>query len=271
MAILQRRVFMIAGVSTACLYPEPTEESLYDLAVNGISAVEIFVNTHSELRKSYAVNIAEILRRFDMRCVSVHPFTGEMEQFMLYSGYERRTEDILEYYKYFFRFMNITGAKVFVFHGGKAVRSTELYCERFSRLFRLGKEFGITVALENVTRCQSSSAIYVREIMKLLGDEFAFVLDTKQAVRAGEPPERFIEITGNKLVHVHISDSSEMGDCLPIGKGRADIRGLLRKIYLNNPECSVVLELYRTGFGSVGELVHSYNILSNMTKECELS
>ena len=39
---------MIAGVSTACLFPKPLEESLYELAVNGISAVEIFVNSHSD-------------------------------------------------------------------------------------------------------------------------------------------------------------------------------------------------------------------------------
>ena len=31
---------MIAGTSTACLYPKPLEESLYDLAVNGVSCVD---------------------------------------------------------------------------------------------------------------------------------------------------------------------------------------------------------------------------------------
>ena len=45
---------MNIGVSTACLYPEPLEEALYSLAVNGVSNVEIFVNTHSELKKSFA-------------------------------------------------------------------------------------------------------------------------------------------------------------------------------------------------------------------------
>ena len=47
---------MKAGVSTACLYPRLLEESVYDLAVNGINHIEIFVNTDSEqmcIRDSY--------------------------------------------------------------------------------------------------------------------------------------------------------------------------------------------------------------------------
>lgn len=257
---------MIAGVSTACLYPKPLEESLYDLAVNGISAVEMFINTHSELKKGFAYGAANLLKRFDMKCLSVHPFTCEMEQMMLFSDYERRIADMLEYYRNYFRFMNIVGAEVFVFHGAKAAKSKELYCERYSRLFRLGKEFGVTVAVENVSRCQSASSSYIRELAKMLGNEFAFVLDTKQAVRAGEDPFRFLDAAGKSTVHVHISDSGELGDCLLIGNGSFRFRQFFEKLGKYNPECGVVLELYRSGFGGISDLVTSYNILTNMTE-----
>ena len=105
---------MIAGVSTACLYPKPLEESLYDLAVNGVSCVEIFVNTHSELKTGFAHGAENLMKRFDVKCVSVHPFTCEMESMMFFSDYERRMNDMLDYYKYYFRFMNIVGADIFV-------------------------------------------------------------------------------------------------------------------------------------------------------------
>ena len=179
---------MIAGVSTACLYPKPLEESLYDLAVNGVSCVEIFVNTHSELKTGFAHGAENLMKRFDVKCVSVHPFTCEMESMMFFSDYERRMNDMLDYYKYYFRFMNIVGADIFVFHGGKpsSTLNEELYCERYSKLYRLGKEFGVTVAVENVARCKSASSAFIRNISGMLGDEFAFVLDTKQAIRAGE-------------------------------------------------------------------------------------
>ena len=257
---------MICGVSTACLYPKLLEESLYDLAVSGVSAVEIFINTHSELKKSFAFGIADTLNRFDVKCLSLHPFTCEMEQMMFFSPYERRLNDILEYYRLYFQFMNIVGADIFVFHGGKGSTSAprEPFCERFSRLFRLGKEFGITVALENVSRCQSSSPAFVRDAAKILGSEFAFVLDTKQAVRAKENPFSFLDAAGDKTVHVHISDSGELGDCLLIGKGRVPIKKFMTRLNELNPNCGVVLELYRNGFTGISDLVTSYNILSKM-------
>lgn len=257
---------MIAGVSTACLYPQPLEESLYDLAVSGVSCVEIFVNTHSELKKSFSHNIAEMLKRFEMKCVSLHPFTCEMETMMFFSDYERRIDDILEYYKLYFDFMNTVGADIFVFHGGKigSGKNRDFYCERYSRLWRLGQKFGIKTAIENVSRCQSSSSSFIREISNILGNEFAFVLDTKQAVRAGENPLNFLEVAGKNTVHVHISDSGEYGDCLPIGKGRFKFKNFFEKLNSLNPECSVILELYRSGFGNIGELISNYNILENM-------
>jgi len=259
---------MTAGVSTACLYPKPIEESLYDLAVNGVSCVELFINTHSELKKGFAHGMAGLLKRFDVKCSSVHPFTSEIEPMMFFSEYERRLNDILEYYKLYFRFMNIVGADIFVFHGGKpaSTLNTELFCERYSKLYRLGKEFGVTVALENVSRCKSANSAFIKDIAGKLGNEFAFVLDTKQAVRAGENPMSFLDAAGERISHVHISDSGEMGDCLLIGRGRFNFRQFFGKLSGYNPDCAVILELYRSGFSGISDLVSSYNALTKMTE-----
>lgn len=257
---------MKIGISTSCLYPKPVEESLYDLAVNGVGCAEIFLNTNSELKKSFAHGMAKLLQRFDMSCPSVHPFTCEMEQLMFFSDYERRFNDGLEYYKLYFEFMNIVGADIFVFHGGKSDRGKEYYCEKYSRLYRLGKESGITVAVENVTRCQSRSSSFIRDISSILGNEFAFVLDTKQAVRAGENPFAFLDAAGKSVAHVHISDSGEFGDCLPIGKGNFQFKQFFEQLNSLNPDVSVILELYRSGFGSISDLISSYNILNKMIK-----
>ena len=154
------------------MYPELLEESLYNLLVNGISCVEIFLNTHSETEKSFAHNCAEMLKRFDSKCISVHPYTSEMETMMLFSGYKRRVDDFLEYSRKYFEFMNIVGAEIFVFHGGKNIsgQSTEFYCERYSKLYRLGQQCGVTVAIENVSRCRSGSVSFVREVVDKMGN-----------------------------------------------------------------------------------------------------
>lgn len=257
---------MNAGVSTACLYPKPLEDSLYELAVNGVTNVEIFLNTHSELKRSFAAALAETLRRFDVSCSSVHPFTCEMEQLGFFSDYERRFNDSLEYYKHYFSFMNMVGAEIFVFHGGKGAPNAprEPFCERFSRLYRAGQEAGVTVALENVSRCKSGSAAFIRDIAGMLGNEFAFVLDTKQAVRSGETPFDYLDAAGSRVAHVHISDSGELGDCLRIGKGRFRFNAFFARLNELNPDCSVILELYRSGFNGISDLVNDFNVLNNM-------
>lgn len=260
---------MQAGVSTACLYPELLEDSIYRLAVNGVSNIEIFINTTSELKKGFAYSAANMLKRFDVKCCAVHPFTCELEQLMFFSDYERRITDALEFHKLYFRFMNIVGAEVFILHGSKANQPAELFCERYSRLYRLGQEFGVKVALENVSRCRSGSSAFVREVAGMLGNEFAFVLDTKQAIRAGENPFSFLDAAGTRTEHIHISDNGELGDCLLIGRGRFRFRQFFDKLNTLNPDANVILELYRSGFGGISDLISSYNVLVNMTEQYE--
>ena len=97
-----------------------------------------------------------------------------------------------------------------------------------------------------------------------LGNEFAFVLDTKQALRAGEKPLSFLNAAGSNTVHVHISDSGERGDCLLIGKGSFRFREFFDRLNVLNPDASIILELYRSGFNGISDLVSSYNILTRM-------
>lgn len=257
---------MRAGVSTACLYPKLLEESVYDLAVNGIAHTEIFINTTSELEKSYVSGLVETMNRFEMTCRSLHPFTCPIEPMLFFSGYKRRLDDALEFYKKYFNAMNILGAEIFVFHGNKKLVGVpnELYFESFKRLVDTGKEFGITVAQENVSRCTSGSLSFMKDMVKNLGDDAKFVLDTKQAVRAGENNFDIIRSLSQHIVHVHISDHGELGDCLQIGRGRFNIKQFLALLNEHSPDCSVMLELYRTNFDGISDLVNNYNTLVSM-------
>lgn len=253
-----------AGVSTACLYPKVVEEALYDLAIGGVQHVEIFINTHSELHPTFIASLAHILRRFDMTCKSLHPFTSELEPLMLFSGYERRLQDVLEYYKRYFSAMQTLGATVFVLHGNKGPIQAELYAERFAMLAELGKTFGVVVAQENVARCTSRSLDFLLQMQKLLGNDAKFVLDIKQAVRSNENPMQMLQKLGSHIVHVHLSDHGEYGDCLPVGTGRFDVRTFLQMLSTCSPDCSVILELYRSSFNNVQDLVNNYLVIQHM-------
>ena len=248
---------MQAGVSTACLYPE---------AVNGISHVEIFINSESELKKSFIANLAEIMKRYGVTCQSLHPFACPIEPMMLFSRYERRVNDMLDYYRRHFEAMQMLNAKIFVFHGNFKVNAVEqeLYCERYLKLVEAGKEFGVVVAQENVDRCQSGSLAFLRYMNRTIGADAQFVVDVKQAVRAGESPLEMLQSLGNHVCHVHISDHGEKGDCLLLGAGNFRIRNFLETLYLYRQNCSVILELYRENFRGISDLVSSYRMLDRM-------
>ena len=117
------------------------EDALYKLAVNNIDCVEIFINTHSEMEKSFVDKIKSILQEYDMTVSSIHPYTCGIEPMMFFTQYERRFFDILDYYKKYFELMNILGAKTFIFHGNKLQNSfpDNQYFERYLRLYETGK------------------------------------------------------------------------------------------------------------------------------------
>jgi sugar phosphate isomerase/epimerase len=261
------------GVSTACLYPKLLEDALYDLAIHGISNVEIFINSESELRKFFLAGLADTMKRFDMNCVSMHPYTCEMEPMMLFSNYKRRADDMLEYYKKYFEAMNYLGAKIFVFHGNKLHSSpdAEFYCERYSRLVNLGKNFGITVAQENVSRCDSASLGFLKRVKNLMGSDFKLLLDIKQAVRSRENPFDYLQSMGEDIVLVHMSDNGPLGDCLRIGQGTFQVNRFLKILESKSPDSAVILELYRSNFKSTSDLATSCSMLEGMAKNMQKS
>ena len=60
---------------------------------------------------------------------------------------------------------------------------------------------------------------FLLEMRDALGKQARFVLDIKQAVRSGEDPLAMLRGLGSHVVHVHMSDHGEYGDCLLLGKG----------------------------------------------------
>lgn len=258
---------LTAGVSTACLYPRETEEALYDLAVGGVSCAEVFINSESELRRGFVDELRRTLEHFEMTCPAVHPYDCPMDPLNLFSPYRRRAEDFLESRKVYFEAMNRLGARIFVFHGAKLPRSSDaFYFERYEKLVRLGKEFGITVAQENVEYCSSGTLSFLTAMKRALGEDAAFVLDVKQAVRAKQNPLDLVTALGDRIVHVHISDHGELGDCLLLGKGRFPVRQFLTSLLKSGSKASVMLELYRSNFSAAWDLIQNYQVLCRQTE-----
>ncbi len=260
---------MKAGVSTACLYPSLLEDSLSDLVQNGIKNTEIFVNTHCELRQAFVNMLKNILTEGNSVCTSLHPYTCPIEPMMLFSTYKRRLNDALDYCKYYFEAMNMLGADIFVLHGNKnAVAVDEsLYFDRFAILSEAAEKFGITVAQENVARCQSRSLKFLKNMADYLGDRAKFILDVKQTIRSDEDPFTVVRTLGNRIIHVHISDNDKDNDCMLLGKGSFEIKNFISLLRSEGFDGSVMLELYRSNFSDISELVKSYDYLTSIINQ----
>lgn len=260
---------MKAGMSTACLYPAELEKAFRFIAENGVKNSEIFVNSHCELSDPYRGEMLALQKEYGVSVASVHPFTCPMEPMMFFTHYERRVGDMIDYCKNFFEYMNLFGAEFFVLHGNKPQNQCEdeLYFERYLRLQEAAKEFGVCVVQENVSRCTGGSLDFLKKMKKALGDKAAFVLDTKQAIRAGHDPIEMVKALGANIKHVHFSDSGKAGDCLKFGCGEYDNKTFFTELKNAGYGGSVIIELYREGYGQEKELPENYFALKKFLEE----
>ena len=139
---------MLAGLSTACFYPELTERGLMFAASIGAQAAEVFFNAPSELTDSFVRELRRIADGSGTRILSVHPFTSGLEPLLFFSGYRRRFCDGVELYKRYFHAANLLGANLLVLHGDRRIsqKPRSAYFDAFGELAGEGRAMGVTVA-----------------------------------------------------------------------------------------------------------------------------
>jgi sugar phosphate isomerase/epimerase len=261
------------GISTACLYPALLEKSLAALLEMGFRHFEFFFNTFSELQPAYVRRLSHMMQQYGATAKSVHPFTSGYESFLLFSGYERRFDDTLEFYKSYFEAANLLGADLLVLHGQRLERQSDMtqeaYFEHYHKLLETGRSFGVTVAQENVNRFRSSDPAFLTQMRQYLHDDCAFVLDIKQSVRAGYSPFQTCAAMGEQLVHVHINDNCPGRTCLLPGFGQMDYHRLLHQMARQNFQGDCMMEVYQSSFHRKEDLLQAKQTTEQLQKEYE--
>lgn len=238
---------MKLGMSSAAFYSRyETEEAAAALSGYPLDTCEVFVETPSE----YCAAFGRIVRRNlgAMPCTAVHPLGTQFEA-QLFGRSRRQVEDAFRLFTGVCDAGRELGARYYVFHGPFGVHSP-LKPERIWRLpetFRRMQEIaasrGLRVLWENVHWCALSGPAEVRTLIRLL-PEIEFVLDTKQAHRAGFTPTDMLEAMGDRVRHVHVLDIAPDGTlCLP-GQGTIDWRGMLNRLRSQGFDGAVTLEPY---------------------------
>ncbi|MDD2955918.1 MAG: sugar phosphate isomerase/epimerase [Oscillospiraceae bacterium] len=263
---------MKTGISTSSYYPLETLEALKSLGKAGVGSTELFFNSASELTDRYVDELKAVAKHYGVRVVSVHPFTSGFEPFLFFSNYPRRLEDGRRFYEQYFRAAQRLGAEICVLHGDHhgGRLSEEEYFERFALLSDDARRYGVTLAQENVARCRCREPGFVRRMSAALGEKAAFVLDLKQALRSGTDAYSMAQAMGNRLLHVHVSDSGPAGDCLAPGNGNFDFARFFQTTASLGYQGSWMIELYRENYPTERELLKSLALLSDTLEKAAL-
>ena len=258
MFFIERTIYMKIGASSACFYPLETEKSFQKICETGFSHSEIFFNSTSELNPEFIREIRRIKEYYGVTVTSLHPYRSFSEGYDFFSKYKRRFYDASEDYKRFFSAASELGAKYIVMHGSKKKSEIPLdeYAERFGELNNIAQSFGCNVAHENVVDFVSATPEFMRFMKHSLGSRFNAVLDVKQARRAGFDPMEFIDILGENIVHVHLSDYDTHRDCIaPSEKGLFDFEAFFTALKNKGYKGDGIVELYSDGFKDSSEIV----------------
>lgn len=259
---------MEIGASTACFYPMVTEQALKNVCSLGFKSAEIFMNSPCELEPPFVRELKRIADSGGTRIISVHPFSSFMESSCIFGDYQRRFDDYIDIYKKTCYAAAMLGADIVVIHGAVAKPKIpipdERYFERFKILCDIGKSEGVTVCQENVNRFKSESIEFCKKLRDALKDDFHMVFDVKQAVRAGQEVFEFLNEFKNEIAHVHISDNSSDGDCLPPGRGTFNFKSLFDTMSLADYRGGYVIEIYSRGLNVYDELKESRAYLKEL-------
>lgn len=258
---------MKIGVSTGCFFPRQTVNALETVALTGAKYTEIFFNTDSELDEEYVYSLKNIADANGIQVVSVHPFTSAIETFMFWAKSDYKLSDSIKYYEKYFRACQILGTKYVVIHGchiSSEYMTMKKYTEILNLLSRKAREYGVYICQENVVKFKCGYIDNLIELKKYADSEIKFVFDIKQAVRAGQDIYSLIDIMGDRISHVHISDFNDSRNSLLPGQGIFDYGEMFEYISGKYDVEFALIEVYNENITEDYGLSQSLDLLKNI-------
>ncbi|MEG1863495.1 MAG: sugar phosphate isomerase/epimerase [Oscillospiraceae bacterium] len=256
---------MNIGISTGCFFPLKTDKALILVGELGAKFTEIFFNTDSELEEEYVYKLKSIADSYGIKVVSIHPFTSAIETFMFFSRQDYKLTDSLKFYEKYFRACNILNCEYVVFHGCFAnaeYMGVADYTRILNLLSQRAAEYGVHISQENVTHFKCGYYENLVKVKDLADENIRYVLDIKQAVRAKQDIYKIIDLVGDKLSHIHISDFTDDENSLIPNYGNFDFKVFIDYLSAHSSAQYALIEVYNENVKDVKMLKNSLDFLS---------
>ena len=116
-----------------------------------------------------------------------------------------------------------------------------IHRESLRKIARWSEEYGVKVGVENMPRFPILDAQNCDRLAKIIeGVEIGVTFDVGHLNTTTRNFDRFLELFGDRIVHVHLHDNSgERDEHLPIGDGTVPWRRVLPKL----PDVTMALEM----------------------------
>lgn len=257
---------MEVGISTATFFlKELTEDTFSVIQRCGASICEVFLTTYSEYEPDFVDMLCE--RKGDVAVYSVHSLNTQFEP-QLFNPAPRTRADAEKMFRKVLAAGRKLGAKVYTFHGLSRLKKNAYFDpvevgKRMRELGGIADGYGITLCLENVHWATFNSPDFYAE-MKKYSEGCGCVLDIKQARQSGYDWREYLDVMGDTLRNVHISDVDENGNIAMVGKGVFPFKELVSRLEDVGYNGPLIIEQYAKNYDGYGEVAESVEYIKNL-------
>ena len=257
---------MKVGISTATFFlKELTEDSFSVIQRCGAETCEVFLTTYTEYEPQFADMLND--RKGELEVYSVHSLNTQFEP-QLFNLAPRTRADAEMMFRKVLAVGKKLGAKVYTFHGLSRLKKNTYFDpvsvgKRMCELGDIAGEYGITLCLENVHWATFNAPSFYAE-MKKYSSNCGCELDVKQAWQSGYDWREYLDVMGDTLKNVHLSDVDKDGNITMIGKGVFPFEELINRLDKLGYDGPLMIEQYAKNYDSYEEVGQSVKYLKNI-------
>jgi sugar phosphate isomerase/epimerase len=256
---------MKVGISTATFFSKLLTEDSFSVIKNckGETA-EVFLTTFFE----YEPEFGELLkqRKEGLEVYSVHALNTEFEP-QLFNIADRTRLDAEKVYKRVLAVGKQIGATHYTFHGTSRLKKNA-YIDpvRFGRRMRelgdISLDYGIKLCFENVHWAAFNTPEFFKD-MKNYAPNIGATLDIKQAWQSGRDWREYLDVMGDRLSNVHISDHTQ-NEIVMVGKGEFPFEQLVKELLERGYVGPLIIEQYAKNYDGFGEVADAVEYMKKL-------
>lgn len=256
---------MQVGISTATFYTKLyTEQTFPVIKKCGAEVCEVFMNTYSE----YEPEFGDIfVRESDgLKIYSVHALNTQFEP-QLFNRVDRTRYDAEVILKKVLANAQKMGAHYYTFHATTRLKVTSKinvddFAYHITRIGDIAKQYNVQICLENVHWAAFNSPNFFRELKPKITN-IGTVLDIKQARQSGFDWREYIDVMGNTIRNIHISDVKNNQTAL-VGTGEFLFKELIARLRDVGYDGPLIIEQYPEDYDTYDQLKDAVEFIKSL-------